>query len=488
MRSFFLILLIHCLVCPLVGGAESETPPTADLQKNVVVVRSYQQSHDWLIPWNKKTLRQIDGAALVLSQQQLLTTAELVSNHTLIEVRKPGDSNPYEAEVILLDYGINLALLYVPDPMFWHGLSPVRWGALEKGSGDVVYWKNKNEWKSVEANIKQLFIGYRGSSQSRFPIIEVIASLKSDAQGNPLVQNDRIVGMVMQKRDANLDVFPASFLQAFVERTTRQPYQSFPQRGFGWQEIPQETVRDYLQIEKSLSGVLIDRIWHYGTGSDVLQPFDFLVAMAGWEISNEGKIEHPQWGNVLFDFIFAELHAEDSLTLEVVRKSKRITLRSKLAEFPANRHSVPLTNVLQPPRYVLRGGLLFQELNMNYLQLWGKEWRSKAPVRLSIYQQLESQLAENKNRRLVLLTRVLPAPINIGYQNLNNLIVAEINDQPIHMLTDVIHAFQQPKGLFHQVKFLPGANRAFLILPVDEMQETDQRILQHFQIPQLERL
>ena len=211
MRSFFWILLIHSLVCPLVGGAESETPPTADLQKNVVVVRSYQQSHDWLIPWNKKTLRQIDGAALVLSQQQLLTTAELVSNHTLIEVRKPGDSNPYEAEVILLDYGINLALLYVPDPMFWHGLSPVQWRALEKGTGDVVYWKNKNEWKSVAANIKQLFIGYRGSSQSRFPIIEVIASLKSDAQGNPLVQNDRIVGMVMQKTGCQSGCLPCIF-------------------------------------------------------------------------------------------------------------------------------------------------------------------------------------------------------------------------------------------------------------------------------------
>ena len=74
----------------------------------------------------------------------------------------------------------------------------------------------------------------------------------------------------------------------------------------------------------------------------------------------------------------------------------RVTLRSKLADFPANRHTVPLRNVLEPPRYVLRGGLLFQELNMNYLELWGKEWRTKAPIRLSIYQQLEAGLAENK--------------------------------------------------------------------------------------------
>ena len=490
MKNPFWILLIYCLASPLSSGAETENESidASNLQKNVVVIRSYQQSYDWLIPWNKKALRQSAGAALVLARQQLLTTAELVSNHTLIEVRKPGDSNPYEAEVILLDYGINLALLYVPDAKFWHGLSPVKWGELELGSGKIAYWKNKNEWESISANIKQLFVGYRSRSRSRFPIVEVIASLKSDVQGNPLVQKDQIVGMTMQKRDSNLDVFPSSFLKAFIERSIGKPYQSFPQRGFAWQEIPQETVRDYLQIEKNLTGILIEQIWHYGSGSDVLQPNDFLVSMAGRKISSEGKIEHPQWGNIIFDFLLTDLHAEDSISLEVVREGKQITLQSKLADFPADHHSVPLRNVFEPPRYVLRGGLLFQELNMNYLELWGKEWRSKAPVRLSIYQQLEADLAENKDRRLVLLTRVLPAPINIGYQDLHNLIVTKINDQPVHKLMDVVHAFQHPKGAFHQVNFLPGSNRAYLVLPVDEMQETDQQILQNFQIPQLERL
>ena len=490
MKNCFLILLIFCVICPPALGneTEAESLDTPKLQKKVVVILSYQQSYDWLIPWNKKALRQSTGAALVIAPQLLLTTAELVSNHTLIEVRKPGDPDSYEAEIHLLDYGINLALLYVSDPRFWHGLSPVEWGELELGSGEIVYWKNKNEWQSISADIKHLFVGYRSRSQSRFPILEVIASLKSDVQGNPLVQDDKFVGMVMQKRDSNLDVFPASLLQAFVERSNQEPYQSFPQRGFGWHKIPQETVRDYLQIPENLTGILIDQIWHYGTGSDVLQPYDFLVSIEGWQISNEGKIEHPQWGNVTFDFLLTDLHTQDFITLELVREGMPITLQSKLVDFPADRHSVPLRNVLEPPRYVLRGGLLFQELNMNYLELWGKEWRKKAPIRLSIYQQLEADLAQNKNRRLVLLTRVLPAPINIGYQNLHNLIVTEINNRPIQKLMDVVYAFQHPKGSYHQVRFLPGSDRAFLVLPVDEIQATDQQILQHFQIPRLERL
>lgn len=324
-------------------------------------------------------------------------------------------------------------------------------------------------------------------SQAHVPLVEVVAALKKRVQGNPLIQNNRVSGMVMQLRESSLDAIPASFLQAFIARATRRPYESFPQRGFRWQRIPQETVRQYLKIDENQKGVLVNRVLHYGTGADVLQPNDFLTAIDGWNISNEGQIDHPKWGKVLFDYLLAAHANQESLSLEVIRQGKPLTLQTQLTDFPAAQHSVPLPTVGQPPRYVLRGGLLFQELSMDYLQLWGKDWLNKAPARLSIYQQLESALAKNKDRRLVLLTRVLPMPINIGYQDSTNMIVSEINGFPIEKLEDVAQAFEHPTENFHQVRFLPGSNRAFLVLPEDEMETTDAQLLQRFQIPQLEQ-
>ena len=75
-----------------------------------------------------------------------------------------------------------------------------------------------------------------------------------------------------------------------------------------------------------------------------------------------------------------------------------------------------------------------------------------------------------------------PAPF------LHTVIVTEINRYPIHQLEDVVTAFENPQQGFHQVKFLSGSNRAYLILPDAELKVTDQQILQRFQIPQLERL
>ena len=86
MKHCLQMLFIIFFLPALLWGAETEKPTSREFKKSVVLIRSYQQAHDWLIPWNKKSLRQRNGAALVLPKQQLLTTAELVVNHTLIEV------------------------------------------------------------------------------------------------------------------------------------------------------------------------------------------------------------------------------------------------------------------------------------------------------------------------------------------------------------------------------------------------------------------
>ena len=480
-------LLLLCFCWKGQPKAVNPDPSPKDFQTSVVSVQTYQQAYDWLIPWNKKSLQQRNGAALVLPNQHLLTTADLVKNHTLIEIRKLGEERPYEASAALIDYAINLALLQVANPEFWEGLHPVEWGESKMGEGQVGHWKRTHEWQSLPAKVTQLFIGFRPPSQAHFPLMEVSASLKNRVQGNPLIQNNRVSGMVMQLRDSHLDAIPASFLQVFIEKAARFPYQSFPQRGFHWQRIPQETVRQYLKIDEHLKGVLVNQTFHYGTGADVLQPNDFLTAINGWPISNEGQIDHPQWGKVLFDYLLAAHAEQESLSLDVVRQGTPMTLHTQLTDFAAEQHSVPLQTVGLPPRYVLRGGLLFQELSMDFLQLWGKEWLSKAPARLRIYQQLEAALAKNKDQRLVLLTRVLPMPINIGYQDSANMIVSEINGWPIRRLEDVAHAFEHPREGFHQVRFLPSSNRALLVLPDAEMERANAQTLQRFQIPQLEQ-
>ncbi len=488
------LMLVYCVswaagTSDVPGTPEKEIDPKEKFRYSVVAVRSHTQKYNWLIPWNKNEVQRQVGSALVLNHQKLLTTAELVANHTLIEVKRADVDQPFEAEVLLVDYAVNLALLHVKDPQFWHHLEPVQWGQAKLGEATIYNWKGPNDWEVTPSSVKQLRMGFRAKSEMRIPVLDVNAGLKSQGQGNAIVQSDKVVGMGMVLRESGLTGVPAQFLQAFLDRTNREPYRPFAHTGFEWQRVPQDTVREYLKIPVDQSGVLLSRILPYGTGSDVLKTNDFLVAIAGSSVSNEGKIDHPKWGKVLFQYLFSgDLNKADSTEIEVIRDGKRQKLITRLTSYPPDAHFVPLEEANQRPHYVLRGGLLFQELTISYLKIWGKDWTTQAPPRLNIYRKLGSTLPENKDRRIVQLTRVLPTSITIGFQNLTNVVVTQINGKEIHRLQDVVEAFNQPKEGFHKIQFLPGSGRDHLILPDAELEATNQQVLKNFQIPQLEVL
>ena len=100
------------------------------------------------------------------------------------------------------------------------------------------------------------------------------------------------------------------------------------------------------------------------------------------------------------------------------------------------------------------------------------------------------KLVLNKNNtkhqsRVVLVTKVIPDAINIGYQNLSNAVVLKINDESIKSLIDVSQAFLKPKNEFHRIDFLPGSERMSVVLPEEKLEESNQRIKKNFRIPKL---
>ncbi|MGK5091879.1 hypothetical protein WDW89_07645 [Deltaproteobacteria bacterium TL4] len=469
----------------------AETTPvrTIDYARHLVFLRSYQQDYNWYSPWNKTEISKRQGMALVLENHYLLTTAELVANNTLIEVKKITHPYPFRAEVVTLDYEINLALIRVEQAEFWKDLEPLMLGDLEIGEVAVVQRKGPNELEQIMGVAEKLSMGYRAVSRLPLPVLRVEASQAKEASGNVVVQQGKVVGMGLQIRQGGLDAIPSALLQKFVTSSHTQNYKGFARRGFLWSPIPQPSVSAYLKIDPMLPGILVTSPSHYGTGSEALRPKDFLYRIGEWDLSNEGFLNHPKWGQILIDYLFA-LHYQNGeiIDFHVIRNGEPKILKVEVSGFPAEKYFVPLETVSTAPQYVLQGGFLFQQLSMNYLQVWGSKWASSAPLRLRLFQQLDSLLKENKDRHVVLLTRVLPDTINMGYQDLQNMIVTQINEVKIDALEDVLEAFKQPKNGFHQIHFLPGHNRRHLIVPHQLLNEANERILNNFQIPQLQHL
>ena len=137
--------------------------------------------------------------------------------------------------------------------------------------------------------------------------------------------------------------------------------------------------------------------------------------------------------------------------------------------------------------------------------MWGANWRTRAPMRLRLFlEQNKAVMLEGKDKtaesssstkdstelppRIVLVTQVIPDPLNIGYQELSNAIVLQVNGRYINRLKDVPDAFLYPQDDFHRIDFLPGAERLSVVLPVAELEKSNRRIKNNFRIPKLQAL
>src|SRR5262249_16463242 len=98
------------------------------------------------------------------------------------------------------------------------------------------------------------------------------------------------------------------------------------------------------------------------------------------------------------------------------------------------------------------GGLIFQELSRQYLKEWGPNWQREAPQRLVYFDHFQSELFPERNRRIVILSQVLPANSTIGYDELAYLTVTKVNGKEIKSLGDLAEAVKQPINGFIKIE------------------------------------
>ena len=472
----------------LLIGSASTTLSAAEVQ-HAVFLRVYQQPYDWQMPWNRKPVRRQTGLALVTPNQRLLATAELVAEHSLVEVYRPGDRYPSQATVLRTDDALNLALLEVGNRAFWSGLKFPGWGKAQKGEVQVATAKAPDRWEQQAGTLDELKVGYRLRTETWLPVLQVQGVKDSGPAGAPVLQENRLIGLALKQSDKTWSVLHATHLQQFLAHPPTNPNSALAHRGFLWTRVPQPSVTDHAGIPADAVGIWITRALSFGTGSQVLRPGDLLTHIGVWSLNADGQIEHPVWGSVLFDALFLEeLTLGASVDLRIWREGREQTITATVRPFESNQTLVSSEPSGTAPRYLVQGGLLFQELSLNYLRSWGDEWSKRAPLRIRLYKALEHTALENPSQRIVLLTHVLPDAINLGYQDLSHEVVEQINGLEISGLEAVQAAFRQPSGEYHVIQLRPGADRRRLILPARDLESANQRIQETFRIPQLQYL
>ena len=495
------IILLAALCVAVSASAFGQRPKPASSvtavkpkELSLVRVNVTGQAYDYQRPWQKKAPFSKRALGAVLAKGRVLVTADLVSNQNFVELERAETGEKSAADVVVVDYEANLALIEPSDKNFLNGLAPLqlaldtivgdRLSALQlEPTGALVVTEGlvtTVQMTRYPAEVGQ-FLAYRISMSMQY---------RDNSYTIPLVKNNRLAGLLLRydPRSQVLDAIPAPIIANFLKAAETGQYRGFPSAGFTFFPTRDPQLRKFAGQKGKPGGVYVMNVEPNTPAAKAgLQVGDIVSAIGNNEIDQNGNYVDPLYGKIEFtNLITARFAAGDTVPFQIQRAGKPMQLNFLLEHRPPGEYVVPPYSVGEAPSYYVLGGLIFQELSRQYLKEWGNNWQKEAPQKFVYLDRFQSELFPDGNRRIVVLSQVLPSNSTIGYDDLAYLTVEKVNGREIKSLRDLAAAVQQPLEGF--IKIETEEDPKQLALDVAQVSTEAASLQQNFGIPTLQRV
>jgi S1-C subfamily serine protease len=475
---------------------ESAVQPGAGKQKQLALVRVNVtgQSYDYFRPWQKKAPFSKRALGAVLSKGRVLVTADLVTNQNYVELERAESGEKTAANVQVIDYEANLALLEPTEKSFLDGITPLEITA------DTVVGDRLSAWQLEPTGALLSTEGLVTTVQmTPYPIdvgqfltyrVSIPMQYRENSYTVPLVKKDKLAGLLLryESRSQLLDAIPAPIINHFLKEAESQNYRGFPFAGFSFFPTRDPELREYAGEKGKNGGVYITNV-EPGTPAMKagMQVGDVITAVGNHDVDQNGNYVDPLYGKIEFtNLLTSHAYAGDVVPFHIDRNGKPMQLNMTLEHRDAKDYVSPPYYLDQPPRYFVLGGLIFQELSRQYLKEWGPNWQREAPQRLVYMDHFQSELFPDRNRRIVILSQVLPANSTIGYDDLAYLTVTKVNGKEIKSLDDLASAAKQPVEGF--IKIETEEDPKQIELDASQVASEAQELQENYGISSLQRL
>ena len=478
-----IFLLGAILLSP--AGAEEKS-----LSSSLVKLNVTYQKYNAVTPWKKYDEKTRSGYGCVLPSHRILTTADIVKDNTLIKVKKSSSQEFFTARVEVIDYNADLATLRVEDISFFSDLTPVELGEpthLDQAIKFLVF-EESNQVREVPGTIVKISVENYFLGWEQYLLYGAAVNFEDRGGGwsEPVFTGGKLIGLNMNYNGKNqyAEIIPSPIIRHFLEGIGPNGYRGFPSPGLGWGKVINPDFRKYLGLPEGMEGIYIRVIAPNSFGSEALKVGDVLLSLDGHDLDSEGYYRSAEWGKLSFQDIISRLHyAGDPIELEILRQGKVIKRKAQLTIRPRKDYLIPVISSGTQPPYIVVGGLVIQELTIDYLKAWGKDWKNRANKKYLYYYNYEAQKPTPERRRLVVINKVLPDDVNIGYQGLRNVVIATVNGRPISRIEDVAEALKHPLEKYH--RFTLEEYRRRLVLAEEELPAADRRIARQYGIDKL---
>ena len=492
-----IVILLFFIQASVLGGTfqprfKNQTTAPEVTSKSILRVNSTNQVYDLGSPWQKKPPTGRRGLGVLVGDGSILVTADLVANSNFIELELPANAKKSTATIQHIDYESNLALLRATDPEFLAGMIPLK--LAEKisigDSATVLQFEPNGEIARTTGRISSISIAPYTLENVGLLVFKISMPLQQ-RDGSftlPAVHGGRLVGLLMRydSRNQTADIIPMPIISRFLASTTQPDFKGFPRLGVSFAPLRDPQLRRFIGLTEP-GGIYVTKVTPKSSAASAgLREGDVILAVNGRALDQDGNYEDADYGRILFSHITGTLTpAGGKVVLKILRSGKIEEV--PVAMKPLDRSSVVSPSFLSDaaPPYFILGGMVFVELSRPYLQEWGAEWTKNAPQRLVNYDAFQDELPADRGK-IVVLAQILPTPDTIGYENIENVVIKELNGRLVKSIADLAEAAKHPVEGFQKIKL--EEDPTWLFLDAASIEANRTQLMEHYELPATERL
>ncbi|XP_015879267.2 protease Do-like 9 [Ziziphus jujuba] len=406
----------------------------------VVKVFCVHSEPNFSLPWQRKRQYSSSSSGFIIGGRRVLTNAHSVEHHTQVKLKKRGSDIKYLATVLAIGTECDIAMLTVSNDEFWEGVSPVEFGDLPalQDAVTVVGYPIGGDTISVTSGVvsRMETLSYVHGSTELLGL-QIDAAINSGNSGGPAFSDKgRCVGIAFQSlKHEDVEnigyVIPTPVIMHFIQDYEKNgAYTGFPVLGVEWQKMENPDLRLSMGMGPDKKGVRIRRVEPTAPEYHALRPSDVILSFDGVNIANDGTVPFRHGERIGFSYLVSQKYTGDTALVKVLRSSEILEYNVKLA---THKRLIPAHIKGKPPSYYIIAGFVFTTVSVPYLRSeYGKEYEFDAPVKL-LDKHLHA-MAQSIDEQLVVVSQVLVADINIGYEDIVNTQVLAFNGKPVKNL------------------------------------------------------
>ena len=448
-------------------------------KNSIIKIFAVRSQPNYSQPWQNYQQQAATGSGFVISGNRILTNAHIVANQTFIMVRKPGLQKKYIAKLEVVGHECDLAILTVDDKEFFEGLKPLEFGDLPELQTSVAvmgYPIGGDNISVTEGIISRIEPIVYSHSRRRLLAVQIDAAINPGNSGGPVLHDERVVGIAFQGLSQSQSIgymIPVPVIEHFLKDVEDKKFDGFPHTPFGFEKMENPDLRAWAKMKPNQTGVIISILPPEVKTSGEFKIDDVIMAIDGVSIDNDATVKFRGDEVIFLGYLIWRKYIGDNCKFTVLRNGKEIAVNYKLRRY---KRLVPNRVFGELPTYYFIGGLLFVPLSINYLDEY-RQWYN-GPIDL-VYQVINGKISKER-QQVVVLSSVLAAEVNVGYQNFGAVIVEKVNGQKIKDLKQLISIIHDTKKGFivFQLK-----NKTKLVFDVEKLKKSTPLIMNRYRIP-----